>query len=500
MKSAAMRLSALKILSISIAFVFTAAAIAKADEFTGLSASLDECIKLGLERNYALSAKREELKGVLLQADAIAISVMPKLDVNAGATYVTPISSAFEFDNLFPPDFWEKIGSDPPESGGGGASNEHIQTTWGARLSASYSLNTPIIDKAISTELNARREEVLALADEVRFDVTQAFMNALLAQRGVEISERSFELAEEQHRHALLRYENKVAPWFEVVQADVQVSLSKEKLEESKYSAKNALKALYLSMGLAGGPDDLALEPGPIDTIEDVIAEIDGTEMPGFPDAFVDKAYVYRQLSFSIDSLGYQVQANKNFPVLSGFAAWQGQDGSAFQEPNTYTLGLNLNFRIFDSGESKNRMDQLDVQRNVLKIKRDEFSQAYMNRLEVLANNLEVALLTYDTAKRTLDAASEGLKIATIGYREGITTSLELMDSRTRYLTADFNLFSKKVAIYLAYDAIRMAIGYENYTESAVINIPEARGAAIPGDEEAIKEIFSTLKEANGEE
>ncbi len=491
MKSAAAKRHIAAIFKVFAALLLLWAAPAKSDDFAGMTATLDECIKLGLERNYGLGAKREELKGVLLQADAIAISVMPKLDLNAGSTYTTPVSGAFEFDNLFPPDFWEKIGADPPESGGGGASNEHVQTTWGARLSASYALNTPIIDKAISSELNARREELLALADDVRFAVTGAYMNALLAQRAVEVAGKSHELAEEQHRHALLRYENKVAPWFEVVQAEVQVSLAKENLEESKYAARNSLKALYLSMGLAGGPDELTLEPGPVDDISNVIAEIAGTEMPGFPDAFVETSYTFRQLSFSIDSLEHQAKANKNFPVLSGFASWQGQDGSAFQEPNSYSLGVNLNFRIFDSGEAKNRIEQLEVQRNILSIKRNEFSQAYMNQLDVLANDLEVALLTYETAKKTLDAASEGLKIATIGYREGITTSLELMDSRTRYLSADFNLFSKKVAIYLAYDAIRKAIGYERYGESAIVTISEETRAPIPGGGEILKELFA---------
>ena len=47
------------------------------------------------------------------------------------------------------------------------------------------------------------------------------------------------------------------------------------------------------------------------------------------------------------------------------------------------------------------------------------------------------------------------------------------MDSRTQYLNADFNLFAKKVAIFLAYDAIRQAIGYERYRKVAVVDVPE---------------------------
>ena len=491
--AAARRISQTALLAAAALVILTATHPANADDFTGLTASLDECIKIALERNFELSAKREELKGVLLQADEIGIAVMPKLDLNAGATYNTPVSSAFEFDNLFPPEFWDNIGATPPE-GDGGASEEHLKSTWGARLSASYPFSTPLINKAISSELVARREELKAMADEVRFGATQAYMSALLAQRGVEVAEKSLELAEEQRRNALLRYENKIAPWFEVVQAEVQVSLSTEKLEESRNGAKNSLRALYLAMGLAGGPVELTLQPGPVDSIEEVIAEIEGTEMPGFPEAFVEESYKYLQLTNSMDSLGWQAKANRNLPVLSGFAAWQGQDGSAFQEPNSYTLGVNLNFRIFDSGEAKNKIEQMEVQRKILFIKRDEYAQAYMNQLEVLSNNLDVALLTYETAKKTLDAASEGLKIATIGYREGITTSLELMDSRTMYLTADYNLFAKKVAIYLAFEAIRKTIGYERYAETAVVAPVETGKTAIPGGEQDLKDILSGLK------
>ncbi len=438
-----------------------------AEEFTDVTTTLDECIELGLEKNYKLKAKRTELKGVMLQADAIGISVLPKLDLKAGGSYTTPISQAFNVADMFPDSFWEEVGGKPEDTSGG---RDHFQTSWGATLSANYPMVTPYVNKAIESELLARKEEVLSIADDARFSVTQAYMNALLMQRSQDVAHKSLELSEEQFRNAKLRYDNKVAAWFEVVQAEVQVSLAKESLEQTKNNLKNSLKALYLAMGLSSGPDEIVLESGPISEISEIIDEIDTTELPGFPDAYVKESYSFKQFDYSMQSLSNQVQASKTLPVLSGYATWSGQDGNANLETNSYTLGINLNFRLFDSGESKNKMEQLEVQKEILSISQQEFSQRYLNQLEVLSNNLQVALLTHETAKRTLDAATEGLKIATIGYQEGITTSLELMDSRTRYLSADLNVFSKKVAIFLAYDAIKHAIGYERYESAAVKN------------------------------
>ena len=455
---------------VMVAFIVGSSSGAVAEDFGGLSTTLDECIAIALERNYRLQAKRAELKGVLLQADAIGIAIMPKLDLKAGATYTTPLSEGFDIGEMFPQEFWDEVGGRPEDSGYG--EMDEVQTNWGATLSAAYPFITPYAEKAIKSELKARKEEVLSIVDEARGAATAAYMNALLSQRSLEVAEKSLELAEEQHRNAKLRFENKVAPWFEVIQAEVAVSLAKEKLEQSKNAKKNSLKALYLSMGLSSGPDSLILEPDPIDDIGRVIAEIENTEMPGFPEAFVEESYTYLQLGYSIESLSSQISANRNLPTISAYLTWLGQDGNPMQEPNTYVLGINLNFRLFDSGEAKNRMEQLAVQKEILEIGREEYAQGYLNRLEVLSNDLQVALLTYETAKKTLEAATEGLKIATIGYREGITTSLELMDSRTQYLNADFNLFAKKVAIFLAYDAIRQAIGYERYRKVAVVDVP----------------------------
>lgn len=438
---------------------------ALADEFEGLTTTLDECISIGLERNYRLKAKRTELRGVMLQADAIGISVMPKLDLNAGASYTTPLSQSVNIVDMFSDEFWEEVGGKPESTGN---SSEHFQTTWGATLSASYPFITPYIDKAIASELMARKEEILAIADDTRSTITQAYMNTLLSQRSQEVAQKSLDLADEQHRNAKLRYDNKVAAWFEVVQAEVQVSLAKESFEQTKNNLKNSLNALFLAMGLSSGPDDLMLQPGPVEEISKIIDEINTTELPGFPEAFVEDSYTFKQLGYSIESIENQVQANKNLPVVSGYATWVGQDGSAYQEPNTYVFGVNLNFRLFDSGESDNKIEQLRVQQELLNISRQEFSQGYLNQLEVLSNNLQVSLLTYDTATKTLAAATEGLKIASIGYKEGITSSLELMDSRTQYLNAELNVFAKKVAIFLAYDSIKHSIGYERYDKCAV--------------------------------
>jgi outer membrane protein TolC len=438
---------------------------AHADEFVGLTTTLDECIAIGLEKNYKLKSKRTELRGVMLQADAIGISLMPKLDLKAGASYTTPLAQSVNIADMFPDSFWAEIGGKPDTSG---SSSEHFQSNWGATLSASYPFTTPYVDKAIESELLARKEEVLSIADDARSSITQAYMNALLMQRSQEVAFKSLELADEQYRNAKLRYDNKVAAWFEVIQAEVQVSLATESLEQTKNNLKNSLKALYLTMGLSSGPDDLVLQPGPVEEIAKIIDEINNTELLGFPDAFVDESYTFRQLGYSIQSIENQVQANKIMPELSGFASWTGQDGSSYQEPNTYVLGVNLKFRLYDSGESKNKMEQLRVQQEMLSISQQEFSQNYLNQLEVLSNNLQVSLLTYDTANKTLDAATEGLKIATIGYKEGITTSLELMDSRTQYLNAELNVFAKKVAIFLAYDSIKHSIGYERYENYAV--------------------------------
>lgn len=449
----------------SALFAFLTGTAAFADEFTGLSTTLDECISLALERNYKLKGKRVELEGVVLQAKAITISILPKLDLKAGASYTTPLSKAFNIDEMFPPEFWDLIGGKPETTQK--TSNE-FQTSWGATLSASYPFTTPYVNEAIESELLARKEEVKAIADNARSAVTQAYMAALLTQRSTEVAEKSLELANEQHRNAQLRYENKVAAWFEVVQADVQVSLATEKFEQARNARRNSLKALYLAIGLSSGPDELVLEPGPIETIRDVIDEIENTEIHGFPEAFVEDSYTCKQLRYSIESLESQIDASRNLPELSGYATWAGQDGNAYQEPNTYIFGVNLNFRLFDSGEAENRMAQLEKQQEILTINRDEFAQGYMNHLEVLSNDLQVALLTYNTANKTLVAATEGLKIATIGYKEGVTTSLELMDSRTQYLNAELNLFMKKVEIFLAYDAIKYAIGYERYDKTAV--------------------------------
>ncbi|MEP0814668.1 MAG: TolC family protein [bacterium] len=469
----------------ALALFLLAAPAVYAEDFAEPETTLSECIALALERNYDVKAKEEEIRGLELQAEGILLGVMPKLEVFAGAQYTTPVNTI-----NFGGSSGDGEGGDDSggETGGGFQAQDDIVKNWGAKIAGAYSFGVPDASDAVRFELAARKEELRILKDRVRQGVTQAYFAALLAQKGHEVAQDSKELADEQLRNAQLRYDNKVAPRFEVIQAEVQVSLAAEKLLQAENDKKNALKNLYLAMGMASGPQELLLSSKELDQIELVIAEIEHTEMPGFPEAFLDGAYQMHQFDLSMQSLDSQMRAARNWPVLSGFAQWQGQEGNNFAEDNTYTIGVNLNFRLFDFGDSKNNVERLQVQKNILAIKKDQFRQSYQNTLEKLSNDLEVAMLTYDTAKKTLEAATEGLKMATVGYKEGVTTTLELMDSRTQYLSAEYNLFAKKAAIYLAYDAIKQAIGYERYEEKAIVAayvLPlEEAGLAKPADGE----------------
>ena len=117
-----------------------------------------------------------------------------------------------------------------------------------------------------------------------------------------------------------------------------------------------------------------------------------------------------------------------------------------FNITDQYSLGLNVEWRLFDGGAAKAGEEQ--AQKNI-EIARTQFDnvrneirfavkQAYL-QLESNLNNI-------DTATEEVELAEESLRMARLKFREGIGTQLDVIDAQTQLTTARDRLLSSIIA------------------------------------------------------
>lgn len=428
--------------------------------------TLDEAIALAYENSYVLKKEELALWQTKLQGGAIKISARFKVTSTFSDTWIGPIKKI---------SFGGSGGS-----GGGGSDGVSFQSHNPRSLSFTatqpFSESQQLAAKAIDYAIDAKQQELEKTKDDLRYNVTQAYLTAISVSKAVSVAERALDLANDQLNTAQKRFENKVAARFEVIQAEVQVSLAAENLSKAKNGYSTALNALFLVIGIQDHPTDVFLDTGPVDDIDKVQQIIDSASVPNLMESVLAVNKSYKQLSQTIRSLDYQISAARNYPYFNFLSSFTTQHGSSIQSKNSYVYGVQVNFDIFDAGASKNKMEQLQTQQNTMIVSRDEFVQGFELNLETFADNLSTALLSYQTAKKTLERAQEALKISTIGYREGVQSSLDLMQSRVQYLAAEQNVFDDAVAIYLAYDKIRSVIGYDYFDKV----VQDAAPASLP--------------------
>jgi len=143
------------------------------------------------------------------------------------------------------------------------------------------------------------------------------------------------------------------------------------------------------------------------------------------------------------------IQSQRNRPSL----VFQGNYSLAdrafgFQQEENWSLILNLNYTLFDSGRARASMDEARARRDALATRIDEVRSLVELEVESSYLTLVQTLERIEVAETTLDSAREALRIAELGYSEGVITYIDYQDADLGLRQAEM-LFLRAVYEYL---------------------------------------------------
>jgi outer membrane protein TolC len=321
--------------------------------------------------------------------------------------------------------------------------------TWSLGLNLSQNL---FAGGRIAAQVNAaaagRRRAELALASaraQLVLDVAQAYYNAALSDRLLQIGEATLAQAEETLRQTRLARQVGNQPEFELLRAQVTYDNQRPVVIQRRSDRELAYTRLRLLLDLpADAP--LALST-PLNDAAPVAVERFASN-PGQPGdtATLNRAPVRQaQEVVAAQEAALRVARAQRLPTVSLVSSY-GKVGypsgffPAWSDFSTnWTVGAQLSLPLFTGGRI--RGDQMVAEAGVIEARATLEATKQLAQLDTRTalQQLESARATWQASAGTVEQAGRAYRIAEIRYREGLSTQSELADSRILLQQAEAN-------------------------------------------------------------
>ncbi|HEX8391885.1 MAG TPA: TolC family protein [Longimicrobium sp.] len=287
-------------------------------------------------------------------------------------------------------------------------------------------------------ELNSQRAQ-LAL------DVTQAYYDAALSDRLVTIAQATLQQAETTLEQTRLARQVGNQPEFELLRAQVQRDNQLPLVIQRRADRDLAYSRLALLLDLPAGAS-LALT-SPLDDSRAVpVARFAANEALLGDTTVENRAPVQQALTaVSTQESALRIARSQRLPTLAitsqyGRVAYPtGAFPSLGDFRSNWTVGAGLTIPLFTGGRI--RGDELVAQANLLEARarlRQAQDAARLDTRSAL-ERLQAARAQYQASAGTVEQAARAYQIAEVRYREGISTQVELADSRILLQQAQAN-------------------------------------------------------------
>jgi outer membrane protein len=333
--------------------------------------------------------------------------------------------------------------------------------------SAALSVTQPIYaGGAISAQVRAARlltlltdEVVRAAVQDVVYAAETAYYNLVLNQHLVDVSTEAVRSAKVHLDQVQKRRAGGVASDFDVLRAQVELSNFEADLIRSKNAINLARASLIKTMGVSQDSDFVLSD-------ELVYAPIQVSMAQAVQEAFTNRPDLYRQ-EYQIRQQREQLQIARSryLPNVSGFFAntWARPDphsvaaeqkwGSAWQG------GVQGAWPIFNGFQREGQVIQEKARLRQAQIGLVDTEETALYELTQALLSMENAVEFVQSQQLNVTRATEGLRLAEVGYQQGINTQVELIDAQAALTTARVNYYQAIYSHVAAKLALQRAMG-----------------------------------------
>lgn len=307
------------------------------------------------------------------------------------------------------------------------------------------------------------REQVQATI----FEVANAYNSALLAQHLLDVYREAVRSAEAHLRDVEKKLGQGLASRFDVLRAEVDVSNFKAEMIQQQNRLNLARTRLWKVMGVSQETDVALAGELMYEAVEPVFEDVVRVAHLNRPD-------LYRaELAVRLQEQAVRVARSAYWPRLDATftQGWARPDPHASTKDewgDSWVAGVELELPLFDGLARKGRLVQERAILERRRIERKDAEERVLLDIQQALLALRDAAEFVESQRLNLDRAQEGLRLAEVGYQQGIHTEVAIADARAA-LTQARGLYYQSI-----YDHT-----------SARIALQRAMGVLGPGREDA---------------
>ena len=413
--------------------------------------TLEQAIELSLKNNQDIEEARLQVERSEAELRQERAALYPSLDLTSGLTYGNglfldstiqqSIDQNVEERTADNPNITEDQARELAEDRFTNASSSSFNFTSG------LGLNYDIYDgglrgasiRAAEKQLRSAELDLERIVEQIRFEGARDYYALQNSDAQVEIQKAAVEDASQTLKDAQLLERAGLGTRFDVLRAEVELAQANQRLTTAIANQNISRRQLAETLSVSHSTD-LATA----DAIEEAGTwnlELAETIVQAFKNrAELEQLLLQREINqeqrqIALSSVRPRLTANANYSVDDDFE-------DDFDISDRYSLGLNLQWRLFDGGAARAAGEQADIdaeisetnfadQRNQIRF---AVEQAYF-QLESNQNNI-------GTATKEVELAQESLRLARLRFQAGVGTQTDVIEAQTQLTTARGNLLS----------------------------------------------------------
>ena len=317
--------------------------------------------------------------------------------------------------------------------------------------------------KAADIFMQITNQEKEVKTDEVIFNVTQSYINALVARESADIVAQNIQNLETLLYQTKQLFKNGLVEEIDVDR--LELSLANLQVQVNSLRQNQNLTEVVLKFQM-GFPLDK-----PIALSQKLEEFVDSIPVlyPEVANFDLRKEMRLMDMRININEVNVKRLKNGYLPRIEAFAglstAAQRQNFSFFRFGDPYpwfnvrATGFSIYVPIWDSFGRKAQISsaKLDIER--IRIGKELMEDGYMVEYDRARRNYITALEEYNSAQKNLELARKIYKVAQVKYKEGVGSSLELTNAEQQLYSTQATLLNAMYKVVTAKTDINRVLG-----------------------------------------
>ena len=400
--------------------------------------TLRECVDEALAKNISIQQNKLNLASSEIDVEIAKGNFLPNLSGNTGGN--------LNFGTGFDPVSQDRVNT----SFFGGS----INLSSGITVFNGFR-NTNVYKQA-QLGVESSKLDLKKIENDISLFVVNGYLNVLFAKENLNAARVQYEISEKQIEAAESRYKSGVIPKGDLLNTQSTAASNLQTV----ISQENALDLALLNLAQLLQVPAEGFDVAPVDvgtpsenlfyTNSNNVYEKSLNNLPEIERAklAIDNAALSIEISKAdflpsiTASAGVSTNYGYNLNLPPGFS-----NTAFFDQINDnlgYGLGFNVRIPIFNRFQTKNRVSQAEINKNIFETRLESEKLNLKQTIEQSFLDVKTALKSYEAAKISLEAQEESFKNAQERYNFGAMTQFDFDQVRNRLVNAQTTLISSK--------------------------------------------------------